>query len=131
MYCPDSPSVGYGQLAIYAIICSIVSILHGADCFIFLSYSVSRPGVFMLIDHSSGSIGGIPVVCMARCRMVTLSFGFPGTEKSGIYRETGSSRFSFPSAARIAALSAAIDFPIDAIPKIVFPSGVMLRFRSR
>ena len=55
---------------------SIVSILLGAVRFISRSQSLSlRPSLFMAIDHSSGSIGGMPAVCIASVRTVAASRG--------------------------------------------------------
>ena len=62
----------------------MLSMALGAVRRIAVSHSLScRPGLFMAMDHSSGSIGGMPAVCIARWRTVTASFGWPGTEKPG------------------------------------------------
>ena len=97
-----------------------------------VSHSLScRPGLFMAMDHSSGSIGGMPAVCIARWRTVTASFGWPGMEKSGRYRLTGSSRSSLPSTCRMQAHSAVMDLLIEAMPYIVSLSGQRLCAASR
>ena len=46
-------------------------------------HSLSSRWLFMAMDHSSGSMGGMPAVCSASVRSVTVSRAAPGTEKSG------------------------------------------------
>ena len=53
--------------------------------------SEKRSVLFMAMDHSSGSMGGMPAVCMARCLTSTVSVGLPGMRNEGMYLVTGSS----------------------------------------
>ena len=110
----------------------MVSILLGAVRRMERSQALSlRSSLFMAMDHSSGSIGGMPAVCIARWRMVTASRGWPATAKSGRYFTTGSWILSLPSQCRMQAHSAVMDLLIEAMPNIVSLSGMMLSCASR
>ena len=79
----------------------------------------SRPGLLTAMDHSSGSIGGMPAVCIIRWRRVTASCGCPGTRNAGKYLHTGSSRESLPSHSRMQMHRDVMDLDMDAMPNIV------------
>ena len=101
-------------------ISSIVSMLFGAVRFISCSQSFSlRPSLFIAIDHSSGSIGGMPAVCIASMRTVAASRGCPASSNSGKKSETGAFKSSLPSQAKMQAHSAVIDLLIEAMPNRV------------